>query len=65
MLVVADRLSRLMREPFRVAGHTVVLSASIGFALYPQHGTDGATLLRHADAAMYEVKKVGRDPAAG
>lgn len=65
VLVVADRLSRLMREPFRVAGHTVVLSASIGFALYPQHGTDGATLLRHADAAMYEVKKVGRDPAAG
>ena len=64
VLVVADRLSRLMREPFRVAGHTVTLSASIGFALYPQHGTDGAALLRHADAAMYEAKKEGRDPAA-
>lgn len=36
------------------------VGASIGIALYPEHGTDAETLVRHADIAMYNVKQNGR-----
>lgn len=61
VLAVTERVAGLMRQPFRIAGHALTLTASIGVALYPQDGTDGATLLKHADTAMYEAKKLGRD----
>ncbi|MES2047350.1 MAG: diguanylate cyclase [Pseudomonadota bacterium] len=35
------------------------MSASIGIALYPQHGTDGISLARVADNAMYQAKREG------
>jgi EAL domain-containing protein (putative c-di-GMP-specific phosphodiesterase class I) len=35
------------------------VSGSIGVALYPEHGRDFATLMRHADVAMYEAKRRG------
>ncbi len=36
------------------------VTASIGISLYPRHGDDAETLVRHADAAMYEVKSHGK-----
>jgi GGDEF domain-containing protein len=39
------------------------VSASIGIALYPDHGEDGKLLLRHADDAMYDAKRQGGDRA--
>ncbi len=38
-----------------------MLSASIGVALFPIDGADAATLLKHADTAMYHAKELGRD----
>jgi EAL domain-containing protein (putative c-di-GMP-specific phosphodiesterase class I) len=37
------------------------ISVSIGIALYPMHGQDAETLLKHADAALYRVKSQGRN----
>ena len=41
--------------------HTIDISASIGIALFPQHGDEVDQLLRHADAAMYAAKNAGRN----
>jgi EAL domain-containing protein (putative c-di-GMP-specific phosphodiesterase class I) len=40
-----------------VDGQPFVISASIGVALYPNHGLDPITLVRHAELAMYEAKR--------
>jgi len=60
-LLVAHRLRELMRRPFMLDGREVVLTASIGIALYPDDGEDAASLLKHADTAMYHAKDKGRD----
>ena len=62
-LVVAHRIGELMRRPFVIDGRAVTLTTSIGIALYPDDGADAATLLKHADTAMYHAKKSGRDNA--
>ena len=44
-------------EPFTIGGFPAQVEASIGAVLYPVHGEDALTLLRHADIAMYEAKR--------
>ena len=44
-------------QPHRVGGHVVRLSASMGLSFYPRDGEDAATLIEHADKAMYEAKR--------
>jgi len=48
-------------QPVNLARLEVHTSPSIGISLYPDDGTDGETLLKHADAAMYHAKKMGRN----
>jgi diguanylate cyclase (GGDEF)-like protein len=60
-LGVAHRLRDLMRRPFVIDGRDVVMTSSIGIALYPDDGLDAETLLKHADSAMYHAKSQGRD----
>ncbi len=60
-LLVAHRIRELMRRPFMLDGREVVLTASIGIAVYPDDGQDPASLLKHADTAMYHAKDKGRD----
>ncbi len=57
------RLIPAMREPHQVAGNALYVSCSVGVAIYPDHGDDMDTLMRHADAAMYQAKSGGRDHA--
>jgi diguanylate cyclase (GGDEF)-like protein len=52
----ADRVRTRLLAPFVVDGVTVRVSASCGVALFPAHGDDVSTLLRHADIAMYHSK---------
>lgn len=63
LLAVAGRIGALMRRPFELDGRALNLSTSIGIAIHPQDGRDATTLLRHADRAMYQAKRVGRDNA--
>ncbi len=58
---VAPRLLEVLRQPIACGGHEVFVTASIGVALFPQHGDDVETLLRKADIAMYAVKDAGRN----
>ena len=55
----ADKLIAALRRPFRVEGHQVRVSASIGIALFPGDGDDGDLLMRMADTAMYAAKRSG------
>ncbi|WP_226939133.1 EAL domain-containing protein [Janthinobacterium sp. FT14W] len=57
------RLIPAMREPHQVEGSELYVSCSVGVAIYPDHGDDMDTLMRHADAAMYQAKSGGRDHA--
>lgn len=60
--VVARELLDAVALPFAHApGQECRVAASIGISVYPEHGTDPETLLRHADAAMYAVKAHGRN----
>lgn len=60
-LRVAHRIREQMRRPFVLEGREVVLTTSIGIAVYPDDGMDAASLLKHADTAMYHAKDKGRD----
>jgi diguanylate cyclase (GGDEF)-like protein/PAS domain S-box-containing protein len=59
--LAADRLVNDFKAPFRVDGHEIATSFSVGIALYPQDGADFPTLLKKADIAMYQAKAAGRD----
>ena len=58
---LAQRIIKAVKAPFETAGHTLYVTSSVGISLYPGNGNDMATLLRHADAAMYKAKDLGRD----
>jgi diguanylate cyclase (GGDEF)-like protein/PAS domain S-box-containing protein len=62
-VAVAQRICGLMRRPFHIEDRDVTLTASVGIAIYPEDGHDAATLLKHADTAMYHAKTSGRDNA--
>lgn len=47
-------------EPFNIKGHTLIVTPSVGIAMYPQDGHDAEELLRSADNAMYHAKERGR-----
>ena len=51
-----------LRSPFQILGRQVAVSASIGIAVYPDHGHETDTLLRLADRAMYQAKAEGHSP---
>ena len=57
--LVATRLQKAVSAPFDTGLANVSVSISIGMALHPQHGEDGATLMHHADLAMFEAKRAG------
>jgi diguanylate cyclase (GGDEF)-like protein len=54
---VARKVLEELANPFVVNGHNLVVDASLGMAVFPDHGEDDATLLRRADVAMYAAKK--------
>jgi diguanylate cyclase (GGDEF)-like protein len=58
---VAQRIQSSLVTPFVQSGYELVVTPSIGIALYPEHGSDAQTLLKNADGAMYESKASGRN----
>ncbi|MEJ2362008.1 MAG: diguanylate cyclase [Gammaproteobacteria bacterium] len=57
-LSLADEILQLLQQPFLVKGIELTLGASIGVAYFPVHGKDSHALLRSADVAMYQAKKL-------
>ncbi|MBI2305777.1 MAG: EAL domain-containing protein [Rhodocyclales bacterium] len=56
---VAQKLLRVLGEPFLIAGHKLYVGAAIGISVYPGDGLETADLLRFADVAMKRVQKSG------
>jgi diguanylate cyclase (GGDEF)-like protein/PAS domain S-box-containing protein len=57
---VAQKIVDSFCKPFLVDTHQLVVTTSIGIAVYPDDGTDDDILLRNADIAMYQAKQAGR-----
>ncbi|MBP6801985.1 MAG: EAL domain-containing protein, partial [Zoogloea sp.] len=57
----ARKILATLGQPYTIDEHELQITPSIGIALYPDNGTDGETLLKNADAAMYHAKNSGRN----
>jgi diguanylate cyclase (GGDEF)-like protein len=60
-LAVAENLLNLFRQPFKIDHRELILTLSIGVAIYPKDGCCASDLLRSADTAMYQAKALGRN----
>lgn len=61
---IADKIVAVLNDVFHIQGHNIQIGASVGVALYPDHGLAAEDLLKQADAAMYRVKTSGRNAVA-
>jgi diguanylate cyclase (GGDEF)-like protein len=61
---VSARLEHAFDEPFEIEGHSLPVRASVGRAVWPVEVEELGVLLRHADAAMYDVKRAHQRGAA-
>jgi diguanylate cyclase (GGDEF)-like protein/PAS domain S-box-containing protein len=59
-LIIAERLCASLGLLWNLKGRQIHTSSSIGIAFYPEAGKDVHSLLRHADAALYQAKRAGR-----
>ncbi len=59
--IIAAKIIKSIRMAMTVSGHEMKISASAGVSVYPEHGSDPATLMRNADLAMFQAKRFGRD----
>jgi diguanylate cyclase (GGDEF)-like protein/PAS domain S-box-containing protein len=58
---IAHRILRIFEEPIQINDIDLLITPSIGIAFYPDDGIDAETLLKHADVAMYEAKRNGKN----
>jgi diguanylate cyclase (GGDEF)-like protein/PAS domain S-box-containing protein len=61
MAMLAEQVRRSLRAPISIAGREIVLTASIGIALYCGPDEEPAALLHQAEVAMYRAKSAGPD----
>ncbi len=62
---VAERITEVLREPFLLHDHRVVISPSIGIAIFPDHGKSAEDLIKKSDTAMYRAKKKREETITG
>jgi diguanylate cyclase (GGDEF)-like protein len=58
---IAKKIMKALAAPVIIQGCKLHISASIGISFFPQDGTDVESLIRHADRAMYRIKKQGKN----
>lgn len=58
---IARKILESLRAPVTINDRDLYVTTSIGIALYPDDGTQGETLLKNADTAMYLAKEHGRN----
>ena len=60
-VAIAEKIRSALMKTFDVEGHAINISCSIGIAIYPIHGQNELTLMKHADDAMYKSKSDGKN----
>lgn len=58
---VARKIISAVSKPMDIQGQNCMVTASVGIAMFPDHGEDEETLLKHADSAMYIAKEAGKN----
>lgn len=58
---VAERILASIADPIRLGQREISVTASLGISMFPEDGGDADTLMKHADAAMYQAKQAGRN----
>lgn len=58
---IAEKILSHVREPMILDGNRLRITVSIGISIYPENGGDAKTLLKNADAALYHVKRHGKN----
>lgn len=58
---VAKKIFEALAVPFKLEGHDLYITASIGISIFPDDGEDGEALMQNADAAMYRAKERGKN----
>ena len=59
--LVAEKIRAMLAEAFVIEGSSLIVSASIGVARYPENGKEPLDLVQSADHAMYQAKNYGGD----
>jgi diguanylate cyclase (GGDEF)-like protein/PAS domain S-box-containing protein len=62
--VAAERIAGALERPVEISDAEFHIGASIGVALFPEHADDAESLLKNADAAMYQAKRTGSGSVA-
>ncbi len=57
----AQNIIEALRVPLEIKHHHLIITASIGIAIYPSDGDDPSSLIKHADTAMYLAKESGKN----
>ncbi|PKP95481.1 MAG: diguanylate cyclase [Alphaproteobacteria bacterium HGW-Alphaproteobacteria-14] len=57
---IAREIIAALSQPYSVQGQSVVIGASVGIALAPEHGSTSEELIRNVDLALYAAKDAGR-----
>lgn len=60
-VILAEKVLQLIQESYQICGKEINISASLGVALFPEHGQNVQDLLMNADAAMLMSKEQGRN----
>jgi diguanylate cyclase len=58
---IAHRLIDALTEPLSIGEHVVQLTASAGISSFPEDGSSGHELIRHADSALSTIKRAGKN----
>jgi diguanylate cyclase (GGDEF)-like protein len=58
---IADKIHNELSPSYFIEGHNLIVTPSIGIALYPDDGDTAEALIKHADTAMYQAKDHGRN----
>ncbi|QOG12936.1 EAL and GGDEF domain-containing protein [Arcobacter sp. FWKO B] len=61
VVIIAEKIIQEFKKSFEINNQLISTSASIGIALYPNHGEDFEQLLQNADTAMYKAKENGKN----
>ncbi|MGK7895400.1 MAG: EAL domain-containing protein [Xenococcus sp. (in: cyanobacteria)] len=57
--MIAKRILEILKSPFQIDNQQIHITGGIGIAIYPEHGNNAETLLKNADAALSQAKKLG------